>query len=302
MGLLLRHPVVITSLEEDFRRIGLIKTEEARDEGDDLQEHLMESTEDFDAEDEPEEGEDEATEDADEDDEAMAEAVAFHEDAMSMWQEFGESGVETLFMDEESMAELESMGESITELPLAVVGASIEEYGDEYEGEEVHEDDEAEDDEEEGEEYGEDDEPANPFASVAEAMSAIESILDEDAQPTDSLEEATPAFANLALISEKLYGFFAETAEIQEDAEYAEIAEAYKQIAHYSAAIVDTLQKESPDTINFDALTETFQDYLGTVLQGLETYAILREADESGDEDGETDEGEEQDEGDEGNE
>ena len=278
MGLLLRHPVVITSLEEDFRRIGLIP-DESRD-GDDLQGNLMESAddEDFDFEDE---GEDpEATEDEDAEDEAMAEAVAFHEEASSMWKEFGEAGVETLDMDEGDMAELDDMAESITELPLDSIGESLDDED---------EDEFSEDEDEEGENA------PNPFESVAEAMSAIESILDEDAQPTRSLEEATPAFANLALISEKLFGFFTETAEIQEDDEYAEIAEAYKSIAQYAAAIVDTLQTEDADTINFDALTETFQEYLGTVLQGLETYAILREADESDESD--EDEGEEQDEG-----
>jgi len=300
---LLRHAVVITSLEEDFRRIGLIK-EDHPGEGEDVlaeseSEETDESDYDVDFDDDEDEAISKARPDSDEADEAdeadesdesdegvaMAEAVAFHESAKAMWQEFGEDGIETIDLDSGQMSALEGMGDTTT-LPGGVIDETIDA---DDEDEAIDEDD----DEDEGEDA------PNPFESVSEAMSAIEAILDEDARPTDSLEEATPAFANLALISEKLYGFFTETAEAQDDAEYAEIAEAYKSIAQYSAAIVDTLKTESADTINFEALTETFQDYLATVLQGLETFAILREADEDEDED--EDDGEEQDEGDEGN-
>lgn len=284
---LLRHPVVITSLEEDFRKIGLI-TDDDRDEGV-LQEDRDEEGTDFDDEvydlDDDDEETSESIEDEDDDDEdaAMAEAVAFHATAKSVWQELGEAGVETITLDEADMDELESMAAESTTLPAGIIDESIDE---DDEDDEIDEDDEVEEDDSEG--------PA-PFAAVAEAMNAIESILAEGASAPTSIEDATPAFANLALISEKLYGFYTETAESQDDTDYAEIAESFKGIAQYSAAIVDTLQTEDPATIDTDVLTETFQDYLGTVLKGLETYAILREMeedepDEDSDEDSEVDE------------
>lgn len=284
---LLRHPVVITSLEEDFRKIGLI-TDDGREEVA-LQESLMEADtdasededyelDDFEGDDAEEavEGEDVDEDVAEDDDEdaAMAEAVTFFESAKEIWQSLGEAGVETITLDESDMEELESMAAESTTLPAGIIGESI--------------DDEDEEDEVEEEES---DEPA-PFAAVAEAMSAIESILEENSPAPASVEEATPAFANLALISEKLYGFYTEAAESQEDEDYAEIAESFKGIAKYSAAIVDTLQTEDPDTIDTAVLTETFQDYLGTVLKGLETYAILREMEEDDSEEGSEDDDE----------
>ena len=291
---LLRHAVVITSLEEDFRRIGLIPDEPRQDD------HLMEEApeadvdEEHDVEDDWEDGESETwhteDEDADESDDdedaAMAEAIAFHENAKDMWESFGpDTAIE---LDESEMEELEGMADEVTTLPAGIIDESIDEDD---------EDDEISEDEEDDEEEG-----VSPFTAVAEAMSAIESVLAEDAEPPQNLEEATPAFANLALISEKLFGFFAEAAEAEEDDDYAEIAESFKNIGQYSAAIVDTLQTESPETINFDALTEVFNDYLGTVLQGLETYAILREANEDDEsESGDEDEGDGFDEDNEGN-
>lgn len=280
---LLRHAVVITSMEEDFRKIGLIK--EGRHTDGDLREDAgdVEPTED-DEDVEPVEGDaDESSdENVEEDVDAIAEAIAFREAAQEMW----DGCTETIGLDDEEMEELESMASESVTLPGDVLGEGIDE-GDE-------EDEIAEDDEEEGDEGGEDE--GSPFQAVAQAMNTIESIISEDAAAPTSIEEATPAFANMALVSERLFGFYTETAEVQDDEEYAEIAESFKAIAQYSAAIVDTLKTEDPDTINVDALTEVFNEYLGTVLQGLETYAILREADEAESEE-EADEADEADEG-----
>jgi hypothetical protein len=306
---LLRHPVVITTLEEDFRRIGLIK-DDGRDDLMEAAPEMDDVEDDHEIEDDWEEGnseqwsvEDDEVDEAcaskggkkkkmppmgededDEDDEAMAEAIAFHESAKEMWEAFGPDT--TIELDESEMGELEGMASEVTTLPAGIIDEAIDD----------DEDEAIEEDEDEEDEGG-----ASSFTAVAEAMSAIESVLSEDAEPPHNLDEAAPAFANLALISEKLYGFFAEAAEADEDQDYAEIAESFKNIGQYSAAIVDTLQTEDPDTINFDALTEVFNDYLGTVLQGLETYAILREASEDPVEDEDEDEGDEFGEDDEGN-
>jgi len=312
---LLRHPVVITSLEEDFRKFGLIK-DDGREEEDlrltesddssDFEEEVEETTEDEESE---ETTEDEESEETTEDDEgAMAEAVAFSESFNQTWASLGEDGVETVYLDESEMAELESMAEEVVELPEGIVDDPIPE--DEAE---ISEDEDEETEEDEGED--EDDFPqgdvdadvdgdSSAFESVSRAMSAIEALLSEDAETPESLDEAIPAFANAALVAEKLYGFFAERAEAEDDEEYAEISEQYKQIAQYSAGIVDTLQTEDPETIDTEVLGETLTDYLGTILQGVETYAILREAEEGveSEDDDEQVEDDEQAEDDEGNE
>lgn len=304
MGLLLRHPVVITSLEEDFRKLGLItesRDEESdpqatdlmeSDEGDDGDE-AIESDEDFAAMmaalgEDDEDGDETIESDEDDEDPAMAEAVEFYESWTSKWDEMGENGAADLTLDESDMSDLESMASEVTDLPLSALqgpGGYLDEAGEEDDEDgdyEVDDDDDS---------LGEDDESYNPFAAVAEAMSAIESVLDEDATPPQTLDEATPAFANLALIAEKLYGFFTEVAEAQEDSDYSEIAESYAQIARYSAGVVSVLNEEDHETIDFEALGETFQEYLKSVLEGLETYAILREVDAGED----TDEGDDED-------
>jgi len=269
---LLRHPVVITSVEEDFRRIGLI-TEEHRDE-EDAQETEEEaeaeselSTDESDESDEAAESADDEVdadaegEDEDTDESGVTEALAFHAALKSKWDEWGEAGVETVDLSDDQMEELEGFAESVMELSGDVIGEGLD------------------DDEETDADDAEDGSgQAHPYESVAEAMRAIESLLDEDVGAPQSMDEAAPAFANLALVAEKLYGFFEELATVEDDVEYAEIAETYEDIAKCSAEIVTVLQTEDPDAINLDAVTEMLNEYLGTVLSGLETYAVIREA------------------------
>lgn len=302
---LLRHPVVITSLEEDFRKIGLIKSD-GRDEDDSSRGGLMESADDVEVEDfeveDDDFGEDVEDDDIEEgvEDAALEEAVAFNESFAETWKSLGEEGIETILIDESEMAEMETLAEEVVELPAGLLPNVIAE---DDEDDDLEESEEDYDEDESGDEYDMDAEvegdDGTAFESVAEALRNVESLM--EGPDVGGPEQAIPAFANMALIAEKLYGFFAETAEAQDDAEYAEISEAYKAIGKYSAGIVDTLQTEDPTTIDMDVLSETFKSYLGSLLEGLETYALLREADaEEYDED--EDEDVEYDEDDEGNE
>lgn len=284
---LLRHPVVITSLEEDFRMIGLI-SEERRDE--DEEQSVDAGSE------EPEDAEDVAEEESDEDeDAAMAEAVAFHEDFQVEWARMGEEGVETLHLDADDMEELEGFAEEVTELPLDAIGATLDEDDEDAEGE-----DDAEIEEDDDSEADADASAAEALEAVSQEMSAIRALLDADAS-SQSLAEAIPAFANLALIAEKLYGFFHGLSESEEDGDHLEISEAYAGIAKKAAAVVEILQTEDHDELDADAISGAFQDYLKPVLKGLETYTLYREADSQSEDE---DEGEEEsdDEVDEGNE
>ena len=305
---LLRHPVVITSLEEDFRKIGLIKSD-GRDEDDSFQNGLMESADDdadievdddFDEDiEDVEDVEDVEDDDFEEDvegdgDDALAEATAFNETFAQTWKSLGEDGVETVILDESEMAEMETLAEEVVELPAGLLPNVISEDDDLDEADEYDDDDD-----DDGDFDAEVEGDGTAFESVAAALRNVEALM--EGPNVAGPEQAIPAFANMALIAEKLYGFFSETAEAQDDAEYAEISEAYMAIGKYSAGIVDTLQTEDPATIDMDVLGETFQGYLGTLLEGLETYALLREADAEGEEYDEDDEDDEYDEDDEGN-
>lgn len=288
----LRHPVVITSLEEDFRKIGLLQEAPTRE---------PEEAMDFDAEDELDadsfdEIEDEAdgedveegrsfigkkglpkgkggktgtgspgknmgtnaidygTEDEDEDlDPALAEAIEFAEAHNSEWHAMGREGIETIHLDEEAMAEMEDLAEEVVELPGGI-----------YEGS-SDEDEEIEEDEDE------DDEDV-----VSDALDSIEKLASTDSVST--AEEAVPAFANMALIAEQLYGFFTEAEELTEDADYGSMASVYADMAKFSAGTVDFLRETDADEVDFDALQETFVEYLDTLLKGVEAYAALTEA------------------------
>lgn len=284
---LLRHPVVITSLEEDFRMIGLI-SEERRDED---EEQSVDS-----GSEEPEDAEDVAEEESDEDeDAAMAEAVAFHEDFQVEWARMGEEGVETLHLDADDMEELEGFAEEVTELPLDVIGATL----DEDESDDADED--AEIDEDDEDDVDEAVSPAEALEAVSQEMGAIRALLEAD-EPSTSLAEAIPAFANLALIAERLYGFFQGLGESEEDEGHLEISEAYADIAKKSAAMVKVLQTEDHDDLDAEAVGGAFQEYLKPVLKGLETYTLYREAGSQSEDDETADDETDDDEVDEGNE
>jgi len=288
-------------MEEDFQKIGIIK-EDRRDDAVEVDEEEFdgevddEVEEDVDEdgdEDETDSEEEDVEEDIDEETEAMVEALEFHEDFQKTWDTLGEEGVETVSLDDDQMVELESFASESISLPLDAIGEDV------IDDDELDEEDESDEDDEDDEEVETD---KTAYESVTHALHVIENLMAEsDDEPTNSLEEAVPAFANIALIAEHLYGFFMETAEQQEDDDYVEIANTYKSIAKYAAGVVDTLKTEDIDTIDQEALNETFQDYLKSLLQGLETYSILREMSEDDEDEGE-DEDEEVEEQEEGNE
>lgn len=293
----LRHPVVLTTLEEDFRKIGLLQetappeedvegAEFNEDEAPEESEGQEPEDVEEDVEEEPEEGSDDVEEDVEEDVEgseddeaAMAEAVEFNEAFNKEWAALGEAGVDDLALDDNDMADLDKMAEDFAELPAGVV--EDEPIG------------EWPEDEPEGEEQTE----SASYETVTASLRQMEALLSEsENSPEDVIAEAIPAFANVALISEKLHDFFQQVGELDEDEECAEIATSFESIAKLSQQVVNVLQEEDADTIDLETLRETFEEYVSTVLQGMETYAVMNEADEveEADDDGE---GEEQDEG-----
>ena len=108
---MLRHPVVITSLEEDFKKIGLLKEDKDPAPEEPVEASAVDVEEDEDLDD-------------DEAEEALAQAEAF----ARQWDE--DEGVEEFILTQEEMDALESMG-------------TVEEEYDDEEDEEYEDEEEA---------------------------------------------------------------------------------------------------------------------------------------------------------------
>lgn len=297
---MLRHPVVITSLEEDFKKIGLLKDKKPLEEGD--RETTM-GTKDLPKgqggetgtgspgsnthrEGSPSDlkmgyqtGGDELTgkqrspkskgidhgqaEDVDEGDwDPLDEAIAFSEAFEEEWESMGE--MREFSIDSADMKDLDGIAEESTELPGGFFS-------------EDDSDDESDDS---------DDEQDGTMESIAASMKRIDDIV-ESMQTENSSESAIPAFANVALISEKLALFFDSIAEGDED--FEEAASQFAEMAKEAAGIVEVLRTEDDDEIDFDLVRQTFQERMGALMDGLEVYSELTEGSD-GNDDGEDDE------------
>lgn len=299
---MLRHPVVITSLEEDFEKIGLIKkplTEGSKEHSmgaKDLPKGQGGETGTGDpgsnthGEGGPEDmkmgyktGGDELTgkqrspkskgidhgraEGVEDDDwDPLDEAIAFNEEFDREWAEMGE--VRELALDEADMDELDGMAEESVELPGGVL------FG-------IEEDEDDSDDDDDS------DEPEGKMEGIAASMARIEAIV-ESLQTENSSEAAVPAFANVALIAEQLAVFFDSISEGDED--FEEAAAHYAEMAKEAAGVVQVLRTEDDDEIDFDRVRADFSEKMESLLNGLEVYSDLTEASEDNDED-EEDEG-----------
>jgi hypothetical protein len=321
----LRHPVVLTSLEEDFQKIGLLKerkSEENENFDEEYQEGYRERT--VGTKDLPrgqggetgtgspgkhrrregsaaqmkmgyQTGGDElnrqsgahkdpsidygTTEDDDDDgDGQMSEAAQFAESFNAEWEAMVKAGVEEITLDEDDMAELEDLGEEIVELDPPV----SEDDDDSDEDDDIDEDDDLDEagygkkmkgGKKKGGKY------AGAYEDIAKAMSAIEGIVEQNSG-LPSAQEATPAFANIALIAEMLAGHFNRAGELAEDRDLVEAAQTFAEMAKYAAGVVEFLQTEDESGIDFKAVHESFSETMETVLQGLEVYQGLTENEE----------------------
>jgi len=242
----LRHPVVISTLEEDFRKIGLIK--------EDAEGSAPASQEEASSDDATVASGGAAASDS-------SSAEGFKENFQRRWDDLGNAGVETLVLDDDGMDELESC-------------AGLSDEKDSSETKVASEDESSSDDE--SNDVAEAPESVS-MESVIQAMQVISSFIVEDSKEVSSIEEATSAFEEVGKIAVRLREFFESLGKSQDDSEYVEIAAAYDEIAKYSDGVVDVLSNE-PDTVDMFKLGGTLKEYLDTVLQGLEAYSVLREA------------------------
>jgi hypothetical protein len=266
----LNRPFVLSTLEEDFLDLGIITESDIESEAAEEDEVEEMSTSkfktlpkskggrtgtgkpgknkganaiDYGTEDE-DDFEDDAVEEAE-----YAEAEAFHEEFQFEWEHMKESGTEAIYLDDEGMLELESCAEEVVELPGGFM-----------------------DEDEEGEPDDDD-----SYRDMARALKSIESIARNEGTP---VEDARPVFANVALIAEHLYGYFASLAE--EEAEFESIARTYHDMAKYAAAAVDILGED--DDLDEEVIESTMREYVVALMEGLETFQILSEEDEEDEE------------------
>ena len=131
---------------------------------------------------------------------------------------------------------------------------------------------------------------SNDVASILEDVQNIVASLTEDENDVQ-LENAIKAFANVAIISEMLSDFFAEGVELAEDdeelsEELADAAQFFQEQAERSAEVATALDEgnlEEAFDEDFD-LDEMFQECMDSLVEGLEFYADLSEEEDEGNE------------------
>jgi len=314
---MLRHPVVLTTMEEDFRRLGLLK-EDKESRSSDSQ--TPDKDEDAGAKgavnDEGEfvgasgDGLDE------EEQEALAEAEAFAEEFDEEYEAARHEGEFRLDLDD--MAELEELGDSV-ELPYGVIESEYSEDDDEVDEARmrIHKMTSAERQAERLRKR----KPAAKAAarryrkkpSVQRAMKKhraklarsggarkgyrlvtdidLGALSDSVASLVDDVDmgdadRAIAAFANVALIAERLYDMFKETGD-------EALAEGYAELAKHAASVVEFL--ESGEEVDLEALEEQFEEFVSVLEPGVEVYdSLVNEEEgegqvEEGDDDNEDD-------------
>jgi hypothetical protein len=311
---MLRHPVVLTTMEEDFRKFGLLKEDEksgssaTKTSDDDEKVGAGDlGGDEFD----PNDGLDE------EEREALAEAEAFAEEFDEAYEAAGHEG--EFILDPDEMAELEELGDSV-ELPYGVIESERGEEGDEVDEARmrIHKMSSAERRAERIRKR----QPAAKAAaaryrkkpSVQRAMKkhraklarsggakkgyrlvtdidlgalsdSVASLVDDvDMADTD---RAIAAFANVALIAERLYDTFKETGD-------EALAEGYAELAKHAASVVEFL--ESGEDVDMEALEEQFEEFISVLAPGVEAYdSLVNEGEDEGLSTEEDDHGEDED-------
>jgi hypothetical protein len=109
-------------------------------------------------------------------------------------------------------------------------------------------------------------------ASLIEDVNGIMESID-----TSRRGDAVRAFANSAIISEMLAKGFAHFADAYEDEEFAGAAEAFAAMSEDAANVAHTL--EEGEEVDADALQEEFRSQMDALMEGLDLYSDVVEAD-----------------------
>jgi len=124
--------------------------------------------------------------------------------------------------------------------------------------------------------------------SILEDVKDIVSSVNESDSSQD-LDNAIKSFANVAIISEMLANFFAESVELVESneelsSELTDAAEYFQEQAEQAAYLATLLDEggELDEDVDVDAL---FQEHMNALVEGLELYADLTEDEDEDDED-----------------
>lgn len=323
----LRHPVVITSLEEDFQKIGLIKKEELQEglpvsqggeAGSGQQGHAANSRADgskFAAK-----GSTTSKSTTTKKGGKAPPSIPYtvggdrlntqsdgrkdpnHDYGTT--EDFDEEEIEAALAEAQAWSDEFDEEFSMSDAPIVMISeADMEELEALGEVEElpagVLEADEelladlfSEDDAEDADEteVEEEDEETQESAAVDFLNSLQERIGSlQESELAETRESTLPAFANIALIAEMLANTFGEAAEALEDGEYAEMAEGYGEMAKYSAGVVDFL--ESEEDVDYEAVGAQFREFVETLMTGVEAFRELtQEAHGSDDDDDDDDE------------
>jgi len=117
--------------------------------------------------------------------------------------------------------------------------------------------------------------PSSHLDKVAQLIEDVNGIM--ESIDTSRRGDAVRAFANAAIISEMLSKGFAHFAEEYQDEEFAGAAEAFASMSEDAANVAHTL--EEGEEVDPDALQEEFRAQMDALMEGLDLYSDVVEAD-----------------------
>jgi hypothetical protein len=148
----------------------------------------------------------------------------------------------------------------------------------------------------------------NASNRVAQLLEEVQSILNASKTPKIDMAEATKTFAHVAIISEMLSGVFQTVSDtdgmdgqLAEDelADAKRLAEAAENFAELAESAADHATRMKAGQLSEDeqkSLTEDFRNMMTSLLQGLDVYAEIEEACEEDDDEDEPDDEDDKDE------
>jgi type IV secretory pathway VirJ component len=132
--------------------------------------------------------------------------------------------------------------------------------------------------------------------SILEDVRDIVASVNEDDNSTQDLDNAIKSLANVAIISEMLANYFAESVELLEDegelsTELSEAAAYFQEQAEQAAFLATALDEGTELDEDFD-VDEIFEEFMSALVEGLDLYADLTEDEDEEDLDEDEDEDE----------